>query len=154
MKPSIEIPVNPAVKKYLEIKLGKEYHLSTDDWFGIMIYNFLIYKSNKNFKITPKRISDNPSFFTVFISENQAEKNGISLTEKQEISINNMVEKIFREEMYNLAILNKTLCEIEYRVSINYFLDSFDITEDDLSFDTIIKDFDRKKFTMMEKLYL
>ncbi len=152
-KPIIRITVNPAVKKYLEIKFGKKYTLCTDQWFGIMIYNFLLYKTNKDFKITPK-IRDQKDFFEVIISQNQAEKAGISLTEKQEASINNIVEKILREEIYYAAILNKKLYMIDYRITINNILDSYDITEEDLPFDTLIKEFDRKKNSLTEKLYL
>jgi len=153
MSLSIQIPVNSAVKKYLEIKLGKNYNLCTDDWFGIIVYNFLINKTNKNFSITPKMRDQKEIFFEVTLSIGQIEKAGIYLTEKQISSINNIVEKIFREEMYYSAIVNKNIYSIDYRITINNILDAYDITEEDLPFDTLIKDFDRKKGNIVPNLY-
>lgn len=154
MTPTLKIPVNPAVKKYLEIRLGKNYQIGLDDWFGIIIYNFLINKTNKHFKITPKMREQSPCYFEIGISENQAAKAGIFLTEKQETSINNIVEKILRDEIFYAAVMNKKLYQIDYRITVNNILDSYDISEDELPFETLIKDFDRKKNNIIPNLYL
>ncbi|MFL9835008.1 hypothetical protein [Chryseobacterium terrae] len=154
MNPTIKIPVNPAVKKYLEIKLGKNYTLGTDDWFGIIVYNFLINKTNKHFKIIPKKYDKEIQFFEIILSSNQAEKAGIILTEKQEASINNICYKIFKEELYSAAVVNKNLYSLDYMVTMNNLLDLYDITEEDLSYDALIKGFYRDRKAISENMYL
>ncbi|MBS9766520.1 MAG: hypothetical protein KGV44_03130 [Flavobacteriaceae bacterium] len=56
--------------------------------------------------------------------------------------------------MYRTAIINYQSFGIQYKKSITAYLESFNITEDELSYSTIRKDFNRKKSEIENALRL
>ena len=157
MKITIHLPVTPAIKKYLVRSLTKEkqdYVLNIDDWFGLIVINMLENKSSKNYNITPTQEGQKTEIFDIQLSISAAQKNGFIILPQHETAIFNIVDRMFRESMYKTALINKKNYQIDYQTSINDILDSYDITEEEMSYDAIKRDFNRKKEKLKDTLYL
>lgn len=154
MKVTIHLPVTPAIKKFLEVRLGKEYKLTANDWFGPIILSILENKTNKHYEINCKNNQLRTSTFDITVSLSMAEKAGFIIAPRQENIINQIVEGIFREDMYLQSILNKKMYLIDYQTTISTILDSYDITDEEMNYESIKRDFNRKRAALEEKLYL
>ncbi len=151
-KITIQLSVNSYIKKYLESAYGLEYKVSNTDDFGILILNTL---GKKSTYYEYKREKDNRSdLYTIHISLSNFEKYGCTISERQLYLIHKSIDYNFRSAMYRAAIVNYESFGIQYKKSINAYLKSFDITEDELSYSTIRKDFNRKKADIQASLYL
>jgi len=63
------------------------------------------------------------------------------------------VESLFREHLYETAVLNKLYYDIEYKTSIENLLNFYGIHEEEKSYyQTIIRDFNRKKDKIAQRL--
>ena len=63
------------------------------------------------------------------------------------------MENIFRDSIYEQAIMNKQYYGIDYKTSIENALDFYGIVEDAKSYySTLIRDFTRKKEAIMERM--
>ncbi|MGD1319545.1 hypothetical protein [Chryseobacterium sp. 2R14A] len=157
MKITIHLPVTPAIKKYLVRSLLKEkqdYILNIDDWFGLIVINMLEYKGSKHYNITPTQEEKKTETFDIHLSISAAHKNGFTILPQYEVAIFNIVDRMFRESMYKSALINKNNYGIDYQTTINDILDSYDITEEEMTYDAIKRDFDRKKEKLKQTLYL
>lgn len=154
MKISIHLPVSPAIKKYLEVRLGKNYHLTINDWFGGILINMLENKSCKPYEPSNKSQSQKTETFTITVSMSMADKNGFNIQPKHEAQINKIIDDIFREDMYIQAITNKKNYFIEFQTSISNILDSYDITDDEMSYESIKRDFSRKRGDIEKRLFI
>lgn len=154
MKITIHLPVTPYIKKFLTVRLGKEYHLSLDDWFGGMIINMLENKTNKNYSISESKKDKKTEHFSFTASLSLSSKNGFFIEERHEHLINKIVDALFREDLYINAIINKREYDIDYNTSINNVLDAYDITEEDLSVDALKRDLNRKRDKFESMLFL
>ena len=154
MKITIHLPVTPAIKKYMIGKFGKDYIINMDDWFGNMVINMLENKTNK-FYSTSNRDSDfKTEEYNISFSTSTADKNGIRIIPQHEAAIFNIINKIFREELYSQALINKRNYYIDYQTTISNILDSYDISDDELSYDALKRDFARKKDDLEKRLFL
>lgn len=151
---SINLPVTPAIKKYLTIKLGSEYRLTSIDWFGSIVFSMLENKTKKHNCIKDVNISCKTGIFQFTMSYDLSTKIGFILSPKHETMIHNIVDRIFRDEIYYTAIRNKEFYDIEYQTSINDILDSYDIIDEDITWDALYKEFTRKKKNIKSRLYL
>jgi len=152
---SIDLPVTPAIKKYLAIKLGPEYRLTSMDWFGSIVFSMLEKKGIKKHNcIKDTNISNKTEVFQFIMSYNLTTKIGFVLSPKNATMIHNIVDRVFRDEIYYTAIRNKEFYDIEYQTSINDILDSYDIIDEDITWDAIYKEFTRKKKNIKSRLYL
>ena len=60
--------------------------------------------------------------------------------------IRKSIENIFRESLYEQAILNKECYGIDYKTTFENVLEYYGITEDDKSYyQSLMRDFNRKK---------
>ena len=148
----VDIPVTPAIKKFLEARVGKNYHLSGTDWFGILLINIFEKKQNKFFEPTNKNHSSKTENFRFTMSISMADKNGYTILPKHAVIIHNIVDSIFRETMYVEAIRNKKNYKIEYYTSITNILQSYQITPEEMSYESIKRDFNRKRAKLESQL--
>lgn len=148
---TIEIPVSPYIKKYLIAVYGEKYKLSLKDDFGILVLNCLQKKTYYQYKVEK---DDRTTSFPVKISISQFEKYGCLIKEQQLYEIHKTLDSQFRESIYRASIINNVRFNIEFKESIWAHLESYDITEEDIRWDTIRKDFNRKKTRIKEQLFL
>lgn len=154
MKLTIELAVTPVVKKYLDVKVGKNYHLGVEDWFGGMIINMLENKNTKHYTLLNKDPHLKTESFVFTVGMSTAQKNGFVILPKHEVLINSIVDDMFRKEIYIQAITNKKNYMIEYQTTIANTLDYYDITDEEMTYDTIKRDFSRKRAGLEERLFL
>ncbi|CAA0239704.1 conserved hypothetical protein [Tenacibaculum maritimum] len=148
---TIEIPVSQYIKKYLISVYGTNYKLSLKDDFGILVLNCLQKKTYYQYK---NEKEDRITSFPVKISISQFDKYGCLITEKQLYEIYKTLDYQFRGAIYRAAIVNNIRFKIDYKDSIWAHLESYDITDEDISWETIRKDFNRKKLRIKEQLFL
>lgn len=153
MNITIHLPVTPAIKKFLEGRLGKNYQLSLTDWFGGMIIHMLDTKKTGNYTIETKS-DKNTEVFNITASIDMANKNGFTIEAKHEQLINKIVNSLFRQELYTTAIINKKEYGIEYQTTLSNIMDAYDITEEEFSTDALKRDLIRKKETIESRLYI
>lgn len=148
----IDLAVPLYLKTYLTSVYGVAYHVTTNDDLGILILNTLKKKSiyynhaNNNEQRT--------NVFTIHISMSMFEKYGCNLSEEQLFQIYKNIDYGFRRHLYISAIVNKEYQGIPYKNTIENTLRAFRISEEELSYGTIRKDFNRKKGALIERLLL
>ena len=138
----IPMEVQPHVKKYLEKLYGDEYIISKMDSFGKMIMLMLTRDINNVWECGPLK---NHVKYTVFIPWGVWHNEGVSLDSKNRLFFNEIANQYFREKMYDYVVLQKRLYNRKFTESIREYLKLYNITEDDLKFETIMRDFKRKK---------
>ena len=142
---TIHLPVSKPMKKFLTSKFGEEYHPNQQDWLGILISSLLDRKSQSNWE---HRIShaDFPERYKIHLKLSYANKHGIIIMPIHENLIRKSIENIFRESLYEQAILNKECYGIDYKTTFENVLEYYGITEDDKSYyQSLMRDFNRKK---------
>ncbi|WP_372472612.1 hypothetical protein AB4865_07265 [Capnocytophaga sp. ARDL2] len=141
---TINLPVSKHLKEFLTTKFGKEYHLGTDNWFGVLISTLLERKSCWDFK--PKKEEQNTEFYSIHIKLSYANKHGIFLTKGHEELLRKSIESLFRENIYEQALLNKECYGIDYKTTILNCLEYYGITDDNSNYlQALMRDFSRKK---------
>jgi hypothetical protein len=149
---TIHLPVSKPIKKFLVAKFGEEYHPTQNEWFGILITSLLHKKSYGDFRQT-KKTEELAETYKIGIRISFSEKHGIFLEKNHESLIQKAVENIFRDSIYEQAIMNKQYYGIDYKTSIENALDFYGIVEDAKSYySTLIRDFTRKKEAIMERM--
>lgn len=143
---TIHFPVSAHVKKYLLKKTVTRpngvYFLDRKDAVGKIILN-LLRKKNGQWHPSNQKL---PEVFQVHITENYAVKSGIYLPPEKINEFNSIIDKEFREAMYQFMIINVSQSKGKfYKQEMERFLSFYDITEDDFSFDSFLRDFKRKK---------
>ncbi|WP_300685501.1 hypothetical protein [Chryseobacterium sp.] len=154
MNITINLPVSPAIKKYLTTRLGNNYHLTNNDWFGIIFLNMLENKNNKYYEFIGKKTTNRIETFPITISLSMADKNGFIIRAKHETQINKIIDDVFRQDMYIQALINKKEYGIEYQTSLSNILDAYDITDEELTIDSLKRDFIRKRADIESKLFI
>lgn len=140
MRSSIYFPVKPHIKKYLENRIGKKFIYSNT---SIISHCVRIAISEK-----PLRVIDNPFpydyEYEVEISPFYISKFNVSYNSKSIYIFNGQVELIFRDELYRFMDLNKTVYNIPYRQTLRDLFKKFNITEEDIKLESVLRDFTRK----------
>lgn len=139
ISPSIVLyfPVKPHVYKYLQSKVGEKLVVSNHNFFGGIVLDIL-----------SKRYSDliavnNELSFPVVISINYMEKMGFYIDAKIMRKFNHRMDDMFREEMRTFVNINHTINRIPKEKSLKNFLFNYNLTEDDIKMETLIKDIQR-----------
>lgn len=134
----INFPVKPHVYKYLQYKVGEKLVVSKLDFFGGMVLDILTKRYSDLEAVSDKYT------FPVEISLSYMEKMGVYIDNKVVKKFNNRVDTMFREEMRGFANINFSANRTPKEASLKQFLFQYNIDEDDIKFETLLKDFKRK----------
>jgi hypothetical protein len=134
----INFPVKPHVYKYLQNKVGEKLVVAKFDFFGGMVLDILTKKYSDLEAVT------NALTFPVEISFSYMEKMGIYIDNRVIKKFNSRVDAMFREEMKGFANINYLVNQTPKEASLKLFLYQLNIDEDDIKFETLVKDFKRK----------
>lgn len=134
----INFPVKPHVYKYLQNKVGEKLVVTKFDFFGGMVLDILTKKYSDLEAVTDRYT------FPVEISFSYMEKMGIYIDNKVVKKFNSRVDAMFREEMRGFANINYNANHTPKETSLKQFLFQYNIDEDDIKFETLLKDFKRK----------
>ncbi|RZK30398.1 MAG: hypothetical protein EOO63_06840 [Hymenobacter sp.] len=137
------VPVKPHVRKYLEFHLGQGYKLSQLDPFGRELKTLLGQKKkNKWFDGFTRCYTAN---FGVSVEGNMIlQKRLKGLTAKEIIDFNNFVEGIIKWEFFGF-VSNRCLVNMSHYSSIQAFREQYDFQDEDMSYDTLKKAWQRYK---------
>lgn len=151
---TLHISVPTYLKKYLLQTYGNDYKVSYGDDLGILILNLLKNKSNAYYEFEPKLKNKESVYFDIKISMSFFDKYGCSFNHNDMELITRSIDKWFRNMLYRSAILNYSHFGVPYKNTISKYLSSFGIGEDELSYSTIRRDFNRKKAKIAEQLLI
>lgn len=133
----IYFPVKPHVYKYLQNKVGEKLVVTKSDFFGGMVLDVL----SKNYAVF-QAVNDDYTF-PVEISMRYMEKMGVYIDGKIIRKFNTRVDDVFREEMRTYVGLNYKANNIPKETSLKQFLFNYNLNEDDIKFETLVKDLTR-----------
>lgn len=146
MKVIIHIPCPVYIKKYIEVSFGTDYQINQTDWLGIFVFSLLQKKSHPTYHYAGQKKAKSYTDQLVFnFSIHQANKHGFFLINSDELKIVKEIDDIFRRTMYAQALINQESFGIEYKSTILSNLEAYGITESDLPYETIRRDFNRQK---------
>jgi len=143
MEITIEIPIKSYLKKYIEVSFGENIKLSERTWIGIIIYNVIkrkTFKNNYDYKPVSEDINAQMQFK---ISSDTSYRYGCILLPTQIYYINSALDGLFKGEIVKQALINQNNYGIDFKTSILTILDAYDITEDELNYESIRKYFNR-----------
>ena len=136
------IPVANHVYKYLVARCGDQPLIATRTTFiGSTILSLL----SRNSDIRHASLKPHTKVFQVIIKEESYLRNGVFINYKSAKLFNDLIDKMFREELYCHIIINKFNNKDLFLKNLRHFLSVYNITEDDIKFETLYRDFKRKK---------
>lgn len=133
----INFPVKLHVYKYLQKKVGEKLVVTKSDFFGSMVLDVL----SKNYSDL-QSVSDDITF-PVEISVRYIDKMGVYIDSKIIRKFNTRIDDVFREEMRTYVGLNFSANKIPKETSLKQFLFNYNMSEDDIKFETLVKDLRR-----------
>nr|WP_315245131.1 hypothetical protein [uncultured Flavobacterium sp.] len=130
----IHFPVKPHVYKYLQCKVGEKLIVTKNNFFGGMVLDIL----SKNYSDL-QAVSDDFTF-PVEISVRYMEKMGFYIDSRIMKKFNSRIDDLFREEMRTFVGLNFKMNNIPKENSLRQFIYNYNLDEDDVKFETLLKD--------------
>lgn len=130
----IHFPVKPHVYKYLQSKVGEKLIVTKNNFFGGMVLDIL----SKNYSDL-QAVSDDFTF-PVEISVRYMEKMGFYIDSRIMKKFNSRIDDLFREEMRTFVGLNFKMNNIPKENSLRQFIYNYNLDEDDVKFETLLKD--------------
>lgn len=140
MKSSISFPVKPHIKKFLQFHFSDKFVYSNASILAPIIRSAV--SSNHKTRGWPEFKTD--CFYDVELSAYYISVFGVVYNNNQMFSFNNEVECLFREQIYSFMLMNKNIYDIKYRETLRDVLKTYNITEDDIKFESLLRDFTRK----------
>lgn len=135
------IPVADHVYKFLLVKCGSDSFTATRNHFiGQIVLNSL---GKHNDMQEPK--TQYSKQVNVTIRERAYLRNGVFVGVKSGHVFNNMIDQMFRQELFSHLLVAKDYGKEQFMQSMRNFLEVYNITEDDIKFETLYRDFKRKK---------
>ena len=134
-----KIHVAPHIKKFLEYHFGDYYLFSRKDWFGAIVAGVL----KKGYRTS--LVKHGEAIYPVKFSPDSMERLGKHIEWSNCIYLNLGVDKVFRSMLFNYMDINRKLNKGAARQSMIEYLAEVDVTEHDISFDTLYKDYRRKQ---------
>jgi hypothetical protein len=143
-KIAIKVPVDRYLSKYMEVKLGSHpFHLKRDSALSITIFGLLHPRTQRYMRCFTK---DQPpeDHFVFTCSERQLDEFfNYSINEKNFFLVARMMKKQFYEDLFLFLESRKALAPVVTKNSIFDFLERYDISEDDLKYETVRRAVDR-----------
>lgn len=133
----VNFPVTAHVYKYLQSKCGEKLAVTKNCLFGSTILDILTKKESDLQSVTDEYT------FPVEISLRYMEKVGFYVDAQILRKFNDRVDKTFREEMRAYVHINFDFNNIPREKSLKQFLSHYNICEDDIKFETLVKDYKR-----------
>lgn len=138
----INIPVSDHIYKYLIAKCGQLPFTAVRGHFvGSVVLSML----SRNDDVRHESKKKYTKVFKVTVKEESYLRNGVFIDLKCAKVFNDLMDSMFREELYNHVRLNKLHHNIKYIECIRNFMLVYNITEEDIKEETVYRDFKRKK---------
>ena len=148
MNITLHIPIKPYALKYLKVHLGDDYKISKNDAFGIYLENILRrpQEDARYCHFMKKYTGD----FEVFLSKKNWLSDGFRLSPKGIVDFNSFVENIIKAELHSFIDFSRSL-KIRQAKAVELFREKYNITEEDIAFDSFKKSYRRYRIKEEEK---
>lgn len=146
----LNIPLRTFLRKYLVQKYGDYHCVSKSSWLGIYLLDLL----DKQYRKVKANIN-NESYYTVSVPSTVIKEIGFDISAPKLKHLSDMIYKVFLNDLYSyiavsigseLKYYNQTHESINKQniyQAINQFLKHYEISEDELSADTLYKSYQR-----------
>lgn len=145
MEFEVKVPVKPHLKKFLiKIYGGDAIRVNKKDMMGVILMSLL----EKNHDPHSKYINRPVDTVTFMIGEFYSKRSGFFLSNYNVALINNFLDSIFRYMFYDSVAKKLQGSEPDkgfYKGEARAFLQYYDISEDDFSLASFLKDFYRAR---------
>lgn len=129
----INLPVEKHIYKYLDNKVGRGFVVSKTDFFGSILLDILSKKNSRELTFVGRE------GFPVFITEDYMYRYGVTLEESKKLKMNLYANRMFRMELMAHVRICRRKKSNTIIGAINDFLALYEITEDDLKLETLLK---------------
>ncbi|WP_281980478.1 hypothetical protein [Tenacibaculum mesophilum] len=148
----LNIPLKPYLKKYLHKKFGDIHHASRSSWLGAYVIDILDREYRKS-NVTIKK----EDFFPVVIPYSVICDVGFSVSKVKLQRLEVMIRKVFFNDLYSYIEVSRDnelkIYDEEHNSiikqnairAISQYLSFFDINEDELSADSVYRQYYRDK---------
>lgn len=136
------IPVSKHVYKFLVKRVGADiYVASRKDSLG----NIIISSLGNNVDVKHTKVPDHfTELFHIVIKDHIYLKNGVMLGVSRGQIFNRTIDLLFREELFHYMKISASKPSNNYLESMRTFLKCHDITEDDIKYENLYREFTRK----------
>lgn len=135
---TLKIPCKTHVKKYLIARYGLQHTITRQSLLGVMVHEKLSKNYNPN-----ERIRFTDDVYEVVLTEWCFKNVGHSIDMQTLNALGSALYYLFREDMH-LFVRSKIVKGEKATSAIKEFLNNYGITEDDLKFETVYRDYKRK----------
>lgn len=136
---SVKIPVKSHVKKYISARYGTEHTLSKRSLLGMLLFQLL----DKDIERPNQDRDKLDSHYCIQIPEFYYKSKGFSIGYKRAHYLGVCLERLFWEDLVQFVIImhgkGSSVAE-----SIRTFLHQYSITENELNYDSIYRQFQRE----------
>jgi hypothetical protein len=138
----LSLPVKPYTLKFLTRHLGAAYKLSNNDSYGLYLFSLLRQpRTDRQYEDYLGRYTAQfPVSIVPYLVADRACKNCSPLTV---VRFNNFVEGIFFTEFHSFVQFRVEETDMQAKQAIERFCKRFELTEDDISFETLKKNWNR-----------
>ena len=148
----IKIPLPAYLTKYMQTIYGNPFTLSGDDEVGIYLMQLLQCKTRLAYHYHYQEKNTKQTPLTLHLTPTMAKVAGLAIPEEKIPLIHKYLDNRFRGELYRQAILAYHNHGIPYKDTLLSALETYKIDESELSYDTLRRDFNRKKEALEERL--
>lgn len=136
---TLKIPCKSYVRKYLIARYGLNHTITKSSFLGIFLYD----KLSKDFEngYDYKKCDDH---YEVVLTEWLVKSEGHTISVDQLQYIGHALGVLFREDLYT-HVRNEMNNSKNATAAIKSFLHKYNITESDLKFDSVYRDYKRRK---------
>ena len=140
------------IRKFTEKTFGKNFEANNHSRLGSFILSMLNKKRYYTYAPAERKLKTYNDTLKISVTMRAAQNDGCFLLASDEERVISFLDDEFRKNMYMAAIINKENFGIETKTTIQTFLETYDISEDDLLYESIRKDFNRKKSEIINLL--
>ena len=137
---SVKIPVKSHVKKYLSARYGTEHTLSKRSLLGMLIFQLL----DKDVERPDHKREKLDSHYCIQVPEFYCKSKGFSVGYKRAHYLGVCLERLFWEDLVQSVIIMHGKGKFSVAESIRIFLHEYSITENELNYDSIYRQFQRE----------
>ena len=129
----VHFPVERHVYKYLQKSIGEKMVVSKKDIFGNLVLDMMS-KRDHDINVIKGELT-----YCVEISEDYMYRYGIYIDDKIQRKFNSYIDKMFRKEMVTHVAIQSRKIVKSREPALREFLFYYNIDEDDIKFETLVK---------------
>jgi hypothetical protein len=134
-----KIPVSKHIKKFLEYYFPHPYTYKPTDFIGALIAGVL----KKGYRVRVKKKAE--AEFTIILKDNDVDRLGKFAEWEDCLNFNKAIHSIFLTVVYTHMDISRKLDIEKSKVAMIQLLEEMGITEDDINFESLYREYGRKK---------